>query len=130
MACKLASADHVPLMKQLGVRWLPGIVLSDAQERIHHQWVGFLPPADYRTELLFGRAMAAYGAKRYDEAAALFDRLVAEFSRSERAPEALYWRGVNEYRRTNGMDAPKEQWRRLVNGYPASLWSRKVEIFL
>ncbi len=129
-ACKLESGENYPVMKRLGIRWLPGIVLTDGKERVHHSWVGFLPPEPYLVELLFGRGMAAFGSKQLEAAEQHFETLVAETPGSERAPEALYWQGVSRYRQSGELADANRSWARMVETYPQSLWARKVEIFL
>src|SRR5579859_1177427 len=80
---KLESAGNAEISRKMNVRWLPGLVVCDADERLAHLQIGFLPPADLLPELTFGRAILAMGAKRYDEADRLFGA-VAE-SDAERA---------------------------------------------
>ncbi len=126
---RLESAKHIELSKKLNVRWLPGLVVTDADERPAHLVVGFLPPRDLLPELTFGRAILAMGEKRYDEAHELF-RQVADAPGAERAPEACYWWGISRVRQKKELDAAKEPWRRIVERWPESQWARKVGYLL
>ncbi len=122
---KVESARNADLARKLGIRWLPGLVVTDEHERPAHAVVGFLPPEDLHVELTFAQAILAMGQKRYDDADALF-RKVAE-SDAERAPEAAYWWGVSRYRQTkNFFPAIDEPWGLLRRRWPASQWARKV----
>src|SRR5438477_5801496 len=87
---KLESGKNAEISRRMGIRWLPGLVACDADERPMHTVVGFLPPRDLITELTFARAIGAMGAKKYDDAHALF-REVAETPGAERAPEPYFW---------------------------------------
>lgn len=122
---KLESGKHAELSRRLGIRWLPGLVVADADERPAHTQVGFLPPADLITELTYGRAIHAMGAKRYDDAHALF-AAVAETPDAERAPEALFWWGISRFRQSKDFKGVMEPWGKIVAGWPASQWARKV----
>ena len=46
VACRIESAKAPDLARKMNVRWLPGLVVSDAEERPAHVQIGFLPPAD------------------------------------------------------------------------------------
>lgn len=126
---KLVSAENVELARSMGVRWLPGLAIVDADGRQHHGWVGFMVPDDYIAELTFGRAMAAMAHKDYHAASMLFTRVTVHGS-GERAPEALYWQGVNEMRRKKEPRAYDQAWKDLVSRYPDSVWRRKVDFIL
>src|SRR2546428_2686147 len=94
--CKLESAKNVELARKFSARWLAGVVVADADERPAHVSIGFLPPADFIDELRFGRAIAAMGQKRYDDAHSIFATVGSRGG--ERAPEALFWWGISRYR--------------------------------
>jgi hypothetical protein len=137
VACKLLNSEHALRMRQFNIRWLPGqVILSPRNERLHHAWIGYLPPADYGIELLFARGMAAYETRDIAGGIAHWEQLVASAPTNERAVEALYWVGVAAYRQAESagaahpLDAAAAAWRRLVDTYPQSSWARKVEIFL
>jgi TolA-binding protein len=126
VAAKLESAKHADVSRRMGVRWLPGLVVCDAEERLAHLVVGFLPPADLIPEITFGRAIADMGAKRYDAAHQAF-AAVADAPDAERAPEALYWWGISRNRQMKNLDAAvREPWGRIVERWPKSQWARKV----
>jgi TolA-binding protein len=127
--CRLESAKVPELARKMNLRWLPGLVVADSTERPAHVVIGFLPPADFRNELDFGRAMAAMTRKRYDEAHALFAR-VAHRLDGERAPEAWYWWGISRYRESKEFADCQEKWRQIVAHWPGTQWARRVEYAL
>jgi TolA-binding protein len=123
---RLESAKHGELARRLNVRWLPGLVVADADGRPAHVSIGFLPPDDVLVEMTFGRAINAMAAKRYDEAHALFQDVAGDPAR-ERAPEALFWWGISRYRQLKDFStAVREPWGRIAEGWPRSQWARKV----
>ncbi len=131
VAVKLESGPNAKRMAQLGLRWLPATAILDAEERLQHGWVGYLPPVDFAIELAFGRAMATYSGRDLDGARAQWTELEARHPTSERAPESLYWAGVAAYRQAKGdLAAAVAVWRGISERHPSSLWARKTEIFL
>jgi TolA-binding protein len=124
--CRLESGKHVELARRLGVRWLPGTVVLDADERPAHAQIGFLSPDDLIVELSFARAIQAMGEKRYDDAHALFAEVAARAGH-ERAPEAYFWWGISRYRHSKDFSsAVREPWSAIVERWPGSEWARKV----
>ena len=122
---RLESVKHNDVARKMGVRWLPGIVVADADERPAHVSVGFLPAEDLLSELTFGRAICAMGAKQYEEADRLFES-VSVNPLAERAPEACFWWGISRFRRTKDLSSAREPWSRIVATWPHSQWARKV----
>lgn len=127
---KLVSKDNIDVARRFQVRWLPTIVVTDQNERIHHSWVGFLPPKWFSMELLFGKAQLAFGQKDFKRSIDLYDRIVAEYAQAERAPESLYWKGVATYRQTNNFADAIPVFKGIVETYPNSIWARKVEALI
>ena len=125
---KLESAKNPEVSRKMNVRWLPGLVVCDADERPAHVQVGFLPPADFLDEVTFGAAIVAMGEKRYDDADAGFARVADRGG--ERAPDAAYWRGISAYRRSKDVADYRKHWSVLLEKWPASQTARKVKPIL
>lgn len=124
--CKVNSKEAADLAKKFRAVWRPTILCVDQDEVTHHQLVGFLPPDDYLPELQLARAKAAFNAEKYGEAARLHRELVQDWPQSPQAPEAQYWYGVSEYRKTGTADPLKAAWEELGKKYPGSYWTKKV----
>ena len=123
---KFESGKDASVARRLGIRWLPGLAVLDADERPAHTITGYLPPDDLLPELDFARAMIAMTEKRYDDATALF-RKVSDTPGAERAAEACYWWGVNRYRQTKDFaNSVVDPWKRILKDWPKSQWARKV----
>lgn len=126
VAAKIESGKQPDLARSLGIRWLPGLAVVDADGRAASVQTGFLPPGDLLPELAFGRAIFAMGQKRYDEAHALFQELLGQLE-AERAPEAAYWWGISRFRQTKDFAASmREPWGEILRRWPRSQWARKV----
>lgn len=108
------------------IKWLPGQVVLQPAGRVEHRWIGFLGPDSYRVELLFGRAMVAMSTKDYEGAGRLFGEITDSHPRSARAPEAWYWWGVSEYRRTKDFQKCVAKWGTILQNYPQDQWAEKI----
>ncbi len=123
---RLESVEHREASRAHQVRWLPGVVVSDAEGRSHHTSIGFLPPDDLTAELAFGRGHALMAGKRYEEASTSFEEVSRRMPTGDRAPEAIYWRGVNELRRTKDFGAALRAWKSIVDDHSGSTWATKI----
>jgi TolA-binding protein len=79
-------------------------------------------------QLLFGIAKVDFDKGNYAEASKEFKEIVALYPECACAPEAYYWLGVSEYKRTGSADAMKAVWRELMERYPDSPWAKKAGI--
>jgi TolA-binding protein len=132
----LINANFVPLKvhidespelaKRFEVHWTPSIIVTDPEGIEHHRITGFLPPEEYQAQLDFGIAKAAFNKEDYPKASKEFNLVVSEYPRSDIAPEAQYWLGVSEYKRTKSGDALMGAWKKLLEDYPDSPWAKRV----
>mgnify|MGYP002813856891 CR=1 FL=1 len=129
VAVKIESAKAPDLARRMNARWLPGLIVAGADERPANVQIGYLDPADLRTELDFGRGLIAMGSKAYAVADAAFSA-VTQRSHAERAPDAWYWWGISAYRQSKNFAGCQEHWAKIVARWPESLWTRKVSYAL
>lgn len=123
---RVNARENRELVGRFGARWTPTLLVLDPDERVHRRWEGYLPPADFLVELRLARAHAALDQGRYEDAAREFAALVREAPDHPEAPEAQYWLGVAEYRRTGDAERLRAAWNELAAKYPQSLWTRRV----
>lgn len=67
--------------------------------------------------------------KRWFDAEPHYARIVETFADTSIAPEAIYWRGISIYRRTNDhhdLEATAEE---LFRRFPGSLWDIKASVW-
>ena len=93
---------------------------------MYHTSVGFLPPREFLAQLEFGIARVDFNRGNYAGASARFKAVVAQYPECVCAPEALYWLGVSEYKRTGSADDMKKVWLELLEKYPDSAWAKKA----
>jgi tetratricopeptide (TPR) repeat protein len=100
--------------------WTPDLrVFSHTGDELY-RFDGFLPPAEFAARGLCGFGMAALRSKRFDQAEAIYERVLREYSTSYAAPEAQYYLGVTRYRRDPESDELLTQWAQLRSRYPNS----------
>ncbi len=119
-------ADN-PLADEFKVKWTPTIVVLDYQGREHHRTVGFFPPDDFIPNLLLGMGKIDFDADRFDGAILYFDNLLAEYPKSNSAPEAIYLAGVSRFKSTHDPGPLKKAYEKLKAEYPQSEWTQRAQ---
>ncbi len=77
-----------------GVKWTPNLLVIDAEGKVYHCAIGFIPPLDFFIPwLLLGMGKASFGKDNFKDALEYFESVVTEYSFSGSAPEAIYFRG-------------------------------------
>lgn len=90
---------------------------------------GYLPPDDMLVELRLGLGLAALHAGDWPLACQWLEEAVREAGGAKNLPEALWWRGVAEYRRTgNSLEAIETAWRPLLTGHRDSVWADRANV--
>ena len=125
--------ENAEAFKELGRRfdaqWTPTTLLVDSNGQERHRIEGFLPVDDFLAQLTLGLAHAEFARGRFLEAEALFRRVADEHSRTESAPEALYWAGVARYKATNDAGALTETACAFSQRYTDTSWAKKASVW-
>jgi TolA-binding protein len=106
--------------------WTPSVLLldSDGKERVRIE--GYLPNSDFMAALENGLGRIAFARKKYDEAFRWYDDVVNRFGQTHYAAEAMYWRAVTEYRKTQDHNVLSKVAEDLKAQYPDSVWATKA----
>ncbi len=118
--------DTEPLATDFILRWTPTLIILGKDGKEHARFVGFIAPEDYISTFLLGAVKAFIGLKQIDRAAAALDRIINEYPKSFATPEAIYYRGVCEYKTTDSVAGLKGAYERLLKEYPASEWVKRA----
>jgi len=119
--------ERTELMKRFDIAWTPTFLFQDSAGKVHRKLVGYIPVGDFLGQLKFGRGIIFFEKERHGEAAAWFQRVVEEHSDSAVAPEAVFFRGVAEYKKTHEAGALRRAWDILSERYPQNDWMRRAE---
>src|SRR4030043_471933 len=110
--------DAQPLATEFSLKWTPTLITLDADGKEHQRTVGFLPPEELIPSLLLGIAKSYFNREKFSEALSTLDKLLADYPKSDAAPEAIYLRGVCRYKSTHDPKPLKGAYEQLQANYP------------
>lgn len=87
---------------------------------------GYLPRDEFRAQLELGLARVAFRNKRWAEAEQRYGEVLARYPESKAAPEALYWKGVSNYKATNDHTVLGQLAEEFKQKYTDSNWALKT----
>jgi len=123
------AADYKRVGARYGVQWTPTVLVVDSSGEGRHRIEGFLPADDFLAQLALGRAHAAFGQGKFDEAERRYRAVTEKYASGDAAPEALYWTGVARYKATGDASALAETGRAFRDRYQESSWAKKASVW-
>lgn len=118
--------NPTPLMQQFAVKWTPTFLVHDPEGNEHHRFVGYVPEDDLFAQLGLGMGKIFYDTDRMEEAIRQFRTVIERHPAAGAAPEAVFLRGVAEYKHTHDAKALRRAYDVLTAGYPQSEWARRA----
>jgi deoxyinosine 3'endonuclease (endonuclease V) len=118
--------DIQPLSTEFNVKWTPTLVTVDGDGKEHHRTVGFLSPEELIPSLVLGIAKVYFDLNQFAEALAHIEKILANFGKSDSAPEAIFLRGVCSYKSTHNPKGLKDAYEQLQAQYPGSEWTKRA----
>ena len=118
--------DAEPHAKDFNVKWTPTIVTLDPSGKEHHRTLGFLAPEDLIASLLLGIGKVYFDEDKFEDALASLGKVTADYSKSNSAPEAIFYWGVSGYKSSHDPNKLKEAYERLKAEYPESEWTKRA----
>jgi TolA-binding protein len=98
---------------------------ADGVERYRIE--GYLPQNWFRARLEMGLARVAFMHKKFADAGKIYASVAGNYSDTAMAAEAIYWRGVCQYKATNDHTVLGEVAKELVEKYPGDEWTLKSD---
>jgi thioredoxin-related protein len=120
--------DSQPLPKKFRVQWTPTLVLLDNEGEEHNRTVGFLAP-EVLASLMLGIGKSYFDHDEYFQAEDTFQRLLAEYPKSDSSAEAAYYLGVSRYKRTHNAEELKKTIQHLQRDFPQSEWVKRASVY-
>ena len=108
------------------VNWTPTVLVLDSNGVERFRIDGYLPKTEFRAQLELGLARVAFMNKQWDDAERRYAEVVERYPESKAAAEALYWRAVSHYKKTNDHTVLGEVGQEFKNRYPESIWALKT----
>jgi thioredoxin-related protein len=118
-----------PLPQKFKVQWTPTLVLLDEDGEEHHRTVGFLAAEELIASLMLGIGKSYFDREQYSDAEAILKQLLAEYPKSDAAPEATYYLGVSRYKRTHDAGELKKTVHAIQKNYPQSEWAKRASVY-
>jgi thioredoxin-related protein len=118
-----------PLPQKFKVQWTPTLVLLDELGEEHHRTVGFLAAEELIASLMLGIGKSYFDREQYSDAEEILKQLLAEYPKSDPAPEATYYHGVSRYKRTHDAGELKKTVQAIQKNYPQSEWAKRASVY-
>jgi len=118
--------ESQPLASEFNIKWTPTLITVDARGKEHFRTVGFLAPEDLIASLLMGIGKTYFEEEQFEKAIAVFESLLNSYAKSSYAPEAIYLRGVSQYKSTHSAGPLKAAYEKLSAEYPNDEWTKRA----
>jgi len=114
--------DAQPYAGDFSVSWTPRIIILDPAGKIHQSNVGYFPPEEFIPALVLGLAKVDFDQQCLDDCLKHLDCILGGHPKSYSAPEAVYYKGVTQYKISGEAEPLKEAYKTLKEQYPGSTW--------
>jgi hypothetical protein len=121
--------EHPAYFHRFDAVWTPTVLILDPQGEERWRVEGYLPKREFRAQLEMGLARMAFMRKRWADAEQGYARVIENYGETVAAPEAVYWRGVSQYKRTNDHTVLGEVAEQLKQKYGDSVWAQKASVW-
>jgi hypothetical protein len=118
--------DAEPMATDYNIKWTPNLLVLDEEGKEHHRIIGFLPPLELIPSIMLGMGKTHFDRDRFQEAIAIFDSIINEYPYTNSAPEAIFFKGVSQYKSSHEPKHLKEAYQLLQTRYHYSEWSRRA----
>lgn len=105
--------------------WTPTVLILDPNGEERYRIEGYLPVEEFRAQLEMALARVSFMSKNWADAKQRYEAVLDRYPDSKAAPEALYWKGVSDYKLTNDHTVLGELPGQFQQKYPDSVWALK-----
>ena len=120
---------HPAYFHRFAAVWTPTVLIMDSNGTERLRIEGYLSKDEFRAHLEMGLARVAFMRKQWEEAERRYAEVAERYPDSNVAPEAVYWKGVSQYKRTNDHNALGEVPKVLNEKYSDSVWAMKASVW-
>ena len=119
-------SDQQPISTDFKVNWTPALLILDQEGNEHYRTIGFMGAEELIPSIWLGIGNSHFDGNNFEEALSCYEKLLADYSRSDSAPEAIFQKGVSLYKSTNDPKPLKEAYEQLQDKYPTSKWAERA----
>ncbi len=118
--------DNKSLGEEFDVKWTPTLVTLDSNGKEYHRTVGFLDPKELIASLLLGEGKYYFNNDSFPEALQALEKIITQYKDADAVPEAIFLRGVSQYKNTENPLPLKEAYELLDKEYHNSEWTKRA----
>jgi len=115
-----------PYFQHYNITWMPTQIFLDKYGRENHRSIGFLGPEEFIAHGLLALGKIYSSTGNFAAAQYHFDKLMKQFPQSHLVEEALFYIGINCYRKTDNPEEMKKIAKLLEKEYPGGSWTKKA----
>lgn len=119
-------SDSKPLSDDFNVKWTPTLITLGPDGQDHHRTVGFLEPKELIARLLLGEGKYFFDNDEFPEALKVLERILADYRNTDAVQEAIYLRGVSQYKNTGDPLPLKAAYETLSRDFPKGEWTKRA----
>jgi len=90
---------------------------------------GYLPKNEFRAQLEMGLARISFMDKQWSDAEEKYAQIIERYPETVAAPEAVYWKGISQYKIKNDHTVLGGVAQELGARYPESVWAQKAIVW-
>ena len=121
--------EHAAYFHRFDAVWTPTVLIMDSDGKERWRIEGYLPKDEFRAQLEMGLARIAFMHKQWADAEQRYAQVSERYPDTAAGPEAVYWRGVGQYKRTNDHTVLGGVAQQLSQKYPDSVWAKKASVW-
>jgi len=118
--------EHPAYFHRFDALWTPTVLILDANGKECFRYEGYATKTEFRAQLELGLARVAFMNKKWEEAERRYDDVLQHHAETKAAPEALYWRAVSHYKKTNDHTVLSKVFEEFKERYSDSIWAMKA----
>ena len=126
---KLHVKERPEAMQRFGAQWTPTLIVLDEEGKERHRWEGYLPADEFLAQLELALAKVDFAHNDFGGAERHYRKIIDTYSKSDAAPEALYWAGVSKYKASNDPSALQATAKAFQSSYSDSAWAKKASVW-
>ena len=90
---------------------------------------GYLPKNEFRAQLEMGLARISFMDKQWSDAEEKYAQIIERYPETVAAPEAVYWKGISQYKIKNDHTVLGGVAQELGARDPESVWAQKAIVW-
>ncbi|MCD1296298.1 thioredoxin [Methanocella sp. CWC-04] len=126
---EVSEPEVQDLKKRFNIEWTPTFIIADDNGNEAYRWVGYLPQDEFRAQLTLGEGKLAFKEENFDKASKCFQKVIDMFSGTELVPEAMYYKGVALYKKSQDVSNLNRAHDELKSKFPDSSWTKKASVW-